>query len=173
MSSLKALVFFAGLLIPLTAGADSMVCSQYVARDAKMARALEFLRRYEGSYTLGKCQIELQVCGEISVENDRGEMVADLLIVDERGREFYAPIYFLRSVSDRFWFELRNGRIMLHYRYEDRLPNPYTSGVESIHLEILSEWDDPALNVIQMGYYLKKDYIEKNRKHRYQWVHCE
>jgi len=160
-------------LFSVHAPADSETCSHYVGEDPKMTRALDFLRRYQGSYTFGRCQIELHVCAGFSESNDRGDLVADLLVIDPRGREFYAPIYFLEATSDRFWYELQNGRIMFHYKYEDRLPNPLTMGVESIHLEILSQWDQPALKSLHLGYYLKKDFAEKNRKHKYQWAICE
>lgn len=170
---MKTFILVSSLVISCLAHADSEVCGAYAATDAKMARAIEFLKRYQGSYEYGGCRIELHVCGSFSTQDDRGDMVADLLVTDKRGREFYAPIYFLQAESDRFRYELKNGRIMFHYKYEDRLANPQTSGVESIHLEILSHDQNPALKSLHLGYYLRKDFKEKHHKHRYQWVICE
>lgn len=153
--------------------ADPQVCSKYVSRDPEMIKAIEFLKRYEGSYTFGGCKIELHVCDSFSAADDRGDLVGDLLLIDKRKREFYVPLYFLQNQSDKFWFELFTGRITVNYKYEDRLPNPRTYGVESIELEINSEWSSPKLKHIEVGYYLRKDYIDQDRDNRYQWAVCE
>lgn len=165
--------YLIGLFVTLTAYADPHTCSQYVKQDGKMNRAVEFLRRYQGRYQFGRCKVEIHVCGTYSEADDRGEMVGDVLIVDDRNREFYVPIYFLKQPSDRFWYRLQNGRILLNYKYEDRIPNPQTAGVESFHLEILSDRRNPQLARIEAGYYLRRDYVEKEHKHRYQWIICE
>ncbi|MGE4131597.1 MAG: hypothetical protein AB7F86_08145 [Bdellovibrionales bacterium] len=161
------------ILFSSQAMASVDTCSRFVGQDKRFTQAIEFLKRYEGRYKFGGCQVELHVCQTISEQDDQGDLVADMLVIDQRGREFYAPIYFLQTTSKDFWYQLKNGRIMFHYKYEDRSPAQDTLGVESIHLEILSHWDNPALKKIEMGYYMRADYVKRHRKHRYQWAECE
>ncbi|HMN69195.1 MAG TPA: hypothetical protein PKC28_11700 [Bdellovibrionales bacterium] len=170
---MKKLLLVLTLLSGAWVHADARVCSKYVGEDSEMARAVDFLRRYSGQYPLGQCGIELHVCESYSSHDDRGAMIGDILITDKFGRSFYVPLYFPRQNVREFHATFENGRIMFHYEYLDRMPNPATANMESLYLEILSEWDSPALASLHLGYYLKKDFLEKNHKHKYQWTICE
>jgi len=161
------------LLISAAAHADPQVCSKYMSGDPEMVKAIEFLKRYEGRYKFGGCQIELHVCDSFSDQDDRGDMAGDLLLVDKLNREFYVPLYFLKDQSDKLWFELINGKFVVNYKYEDRTDNPNTYGIESIEFEMYTYWNSTKLKHIEVGYYLRKDYEQNDHENKYQWANCD
>lgn len=148
-------------------------CSASIAQSPKMARAVDFLRSVSGSYQLGDCQVELHVCTRYAADDTHGSIVGDLLLVDKFGHESYIELDFIRQQTDKTSIDLQNGRIMLHYEFDDRNADPEFGRTESIRLELIKSPDKKSLMRIESGVYSTRAWIERGKKFTYYWSICE
>jgi hypothetical protein len=154
------------------ANADVVSCPSYIAKDKSLSKALKYLQSIQGSYRLGDCTVELHVCESASADDAPGSLVGDLLIVDKVGRQSYLQIDFPEAQSEKRQFKVENGRIMLHYEFDDEHPDPVFGKRESVRLEFLKSKNKQFLVSLEEGWYSSKDWKSRKKGSVYNWTVC-
>lgn len=145
-------------------------CPAHALADQKDRRMIEFLQEMQGRYQLGSCYVEIQTCNMNGTEEENREnIVADMLVVDKDGFERYIPFYVPEFNSSKTrQIEMQNAR-MLHYRFQDTNYDQATGHDERWAVEFVKTSDLKKLEYIEVGY---SSEMQRAKKIPKKWIIC-
>jgi hypothetical protein len=167
---MRALFLFF-ILMPLAAQAYE--CPKYIQNNAKALKALDFVKRFKGQFQLGKCQVEILTC-EGWTEDDKSNPIAELLIVDGKGREVYATMSYPEFESEYISTKTSVSKRRLHFEKKDRLFEEEFGRTEVIRLEFKTEYgDEDQLQFIELGTYSTNHALNNSNGNDSKWFICK
>lgn len=164
--------FFVTLIILISIKNQALVgnCPTFVIKDPQALSMIEFLQSFEGRFSLGSCEVEIQVCNlEQNNDETRKNLLADLLIVDKKGFERYIPFYFSEFKNYKSKYLIKSNSRMLHYEFIDKNFDPFTGKDERWAVEFVKTSDLKNLKYLEVGY---SSQVERTNKTSKKWIIC-
>ncbi len=167
---MKTFLLFACLSVSFTALAHP--CPEYLKLNSRALQALEFLQRWPRTFRLGKCRIEVFTCKGWQTTSSTVPM-AEILILDEKGREAYASIQYPQEESPYFETKTLTQQKMLHYEKVDRFYEAEFGRTEALRLELVTDWKNPQeLKLLELGLYSTNHQLKGPDGNTSEWFRC-
>jgi hypothetical protein len=164
--------FLPFLLALFVQGAYGSSCPLYVQSNPKAVAAMEFLNRFQGRFSLGKCQVEILAC-EGWEDTIQALPIAEVLITDDKGREAYVAIAFPKEESEYFNTTTRVSERRFHYEKKDRFYEQVYGRTEVTRFEMRTEFDDKnELRKMDMGIYSTNFQLNQANGNDSEWFNC-
>jgi hypothetical protein len=171
---MKFMILLFALMVSLSAQAGNYACGADGLKTDSHRRAFTFLDSIKGSYQLGRCLIELQIC-DAAQPLEEGSVIGDLTVTDRFGRRWYVSFDFATVNTANVKTVVINGRRMVHYEFLEHLPDESSGRTEAYRLEILKSEDLTTLEHVELGTYtsrLRKEHPHLRPGHSY-WAICD
>jgi hypothetical protein len=167
---MKSLLFILIISIFRCAGANS--CPNYFQSNSKAMASLEFLSRFNGSFELGSCKVEIVMC-EGWEETSKTLPLAEVLITDKRGREGYVSIVFPQEESKYLKTTTKLSDRLFHYEKKDRFYEEVYGRTEVDRFEMRTEYDDHnQLKKMELGIYSTNFQLNQPNGNDSVWYNC-
>jgi hypothetical protein len=160
-------------LLLLTIYTWSYYCPQSVYTNKKASKAHDYLRMVEKDLQFSNCEVEIALCekSESEVSPD-STPVAEIYIVDDKGREAYLPMTFEGS-----WFRNRLKVVVndttLHYRIRDRNYEPELGRTEFYRFEMRKVWGSfYDVEAVELGLYATNTQLNQSNGNDSHWFVC-
>lgn len=164
-------IFFFPLL------SSAYMCPAYLKGNESALKAWEFVQRFQGRFQLGKCQIEILACdgwGDGGSEGKMNSPIAEILIVDHKGREAYTAISYPVEQGSYISTVTKASRRRLHYEKKDRLYEDEFGRTEVTRLEFKTHYgDEERLKYIHLGTYSTNNALNDSNGNDSMWYICE
>lgn len=135
------------------ANADLGHCPKSVLAHPDKAHAVEFLQSIAGTFQLGRCQIELNVCTGREDLGEDDSIVGDMLLTSANGDSVYLPLDFSLNSTARTYRVIVNGRRIVHYESIEHIPDRENGRTENYRLEFVKSDDLSHLQRVELGVY--------------------
>lgn len=166
---MKKLILILALLSG-SAFASGFQCPTSIEGNAKAKKAFSFIKPFEGSFQMGSCKVEIQICDQALVDEEGiSSFAADMLIIDSAGFERYVP--FFVTGEKQTWSKdvlLLTERAFV-YRFKDRNYDPQTGKFERWDVEIVKSPDLKKIDYIELGYSSENEQKAEIGKN---WIIC-
>lgn len=157
------------LFLLVTLQAKSYQCPSSIYSKSSEYKFIEKLKKFEGQFSLGSCQVELSIC---DFNDNKGptysEFAGDILITDSEGFERYVPLFFVENKSRKTKHVTAIDSKTLLYRFKDKNFDPKTGRFEKWAIEIKQN-DDTTLNYLEIAFKNQHNRFNSSEKH---WVVC-
>lgn len=146
-------------------------CPERTSRgDDTVTNMIEFLKKNEGSFKLGSCLVELQVCDVLdSEETSDNSLAAEMLVTDKDGFQRYVPFYISQFKNDsakRSYFQTKSSYV---YLFTDKNYDPETGKSEKLSVEIAKKSQAQGIDYLEIGF---SSEVERNNKTNKKWITC-
>lgn len=147
-------------------------CPATFRQDPQAQETVQWLSRFGGQTDFPNCHIEITTCdpGELGPEQ---APLAELYIVDAKGREAYLPISLVAEGTPKIETSIRLRERSLYYIKKDRFEEPEFGRTEAYRLEIRTEPKDlQVLRGLDLGTYSTNKKIHTPDGNQSRWYNC-
>ena len=164
---------FCTLIILFSVNSYSYNCANYTKEKPIAMKALKFIKKFQGKFKLGACDVEITVCDgwEETIEN---RPLAEIMLVDQYDREIYMTLAYPEEQSWYFATKTQINKRMLNFKKWDRYYEEDLGRTEHEQVEILTEWDNVnKISSLHVGMYSTNNQLNQPNGNDSTWSICE
>jgi len=158
----------------LTYGLWAYYCPESVYTDQRASEVHDYLSEVDQALFFNNCEVEILLCDKSDVEfSEKSAPVAEIFILDDKGREAYLPIVF--DVDDiRQRVKLILNKITFHYQRKDTNYEDQLGRTENYRFEMRKEAGSAGgVEIVELGIYATYTQLNQSNGNDSHWFVCK